>query len=393
MSALELARELHSAGVFSIVDPASALTLASLGAQFLGGGTAGASGTAPPASGGNGAVGILSQLSSAFGGLGSAIPKIAALFTGPGRGEIRRKSARDAVAGSPPLVRVQAFLRGRNATPEQISAALREYLPRDPEARNALGAILARVAQLGGSGRAQGEEANTLGDVLKWVLLHETVTRRARPSDSELAGIVLGLAPPAMAPVPAAPIQAQPVGSPLPLPIPSTSLAAGPALAAPMPLLSSVSGVGDTATTEATMPTLLDSFLPAIGSLFAPTAAAAASPFVLPGGAVAGGMGALAGLASSFLPSVGLPFVDLAPSGGAAVFDAFRRTPSGARAQVHIQVNPVTDKPEWFAPVGRPIVFSRDFAVVKRMGKMGRRMVSATGGNRGRMVRRRRGGR
>jgi hypothetical protein len=104
-----------------------------------------------------------------------------------------------------------------------------------------------------------------------------------------------------------------------------------------------------------------------------------------------GGM-ALSGL-SNLLPSVGLPFVDIAPSGGAALFEPFRRTASGARAQLHIQVNPATDKPEFFAPVGRPLIFSRDFATVKRMKRLGGKMVTATGGRRGVTVRRRRGGR
>lgn len=367
------------------MDPFTIAALASQAGPLLQGFSGGASNDSIGAATSGG--GLLSPLTS-------IASSIRSLISGPGRGEMRRGSARAAVAQSAPLTRLQAFLRGRNASPAQIEAALREYFPRDPEARAAFAAIMARVGELGGSGKAQGQEANTLGDVLKFVLLGETVTKRELPTNPQLAAAVVG--------------QASPVTTPLPPPVavPPASLAA----AAPASLTEAARAEGPlrfpsfagatpasfTPTMEAPMGSFLDSLgaaLPALSAALVPSSSQS-TPFVLPGGAVAAGLGSMAlGGLSNLLPSVGLPFVDLAPSGGAALFEPFRRTASGARAQLHIQVNPATDKPEFFAPVGRPLIFSRDFATVKRMKRLGGKMVTATGGNRGRMARRRRGGR
>jgi hypothetical protein len=164
------------------------------------------------------------------------------------------------------------------------------------------------------------------------------------------------------------------------------------------------------------MGTFLDSvgtFLGGVaqGLVASPTGPFGQSPFVLPGGmpsSIGAGVGGVLGAA------LGLGNYQVGPnvlggnvSGGgggmtmgvgsgslATLDDPFRLTATGgARAQVFVQANPVTGRAEWFGPLGRPILFSRDRAVVRRVSRLAMRLSSATGHRRLSSGRRRRGGR
>jgi hypothetical protein len=78
-----------------------------------------------------------------------------------------------------------------------------------------------------------------------------------------------------------------------------------------------------------------------------------------------------------------LPLVDIAPRQGGAVGGVpvlpYRRTPMGAAAQKFVAVNPVTNRATWFGPLGQPVLFSRDFAVCRRVNRIARRARRATG--------------
>jgi len=79
-----------------------------------------------------------------------------------------------------------------------------------------------------------------------------------------------------------------------------------------------------------------------------------------------------------------LPFIDIVPqgqgalvgglgAGGGTLTSPFRPTMAGARAQLHIQTNPVTGRPTWFRPAGQPILFSGDLGACKRVDRIARR--------------------
>lgn len=75
---------------------------------------------------------------------------------------------------------------------------------------------------------------------------------------------------------------------------------------------------------------------------------------------------------TDFTISPDLPFVDIgrqAPMGGCPTVP-FRRTQMGASSQKFIGVNPVSGRATWFGPLGSPILFSRDFAVMRRLRKI-----------------------
>ena len=75
---------------------------------------------------------------------------------------------------------------------------------------------------------------------------------------------------------------------------------------------------------------------------------------------------------TDFTVSPDLPFIDIgrqAPMGGCPTAP-FRRTQMGASSQKFIGVNPVTGRATWFGPLGSPVLFSRDFAVMRRLRKI-----------------------
>lgn len=85
---------------------------------------------------------------------------------------------------------------------------------------------------------------------------------------------------------------------------------------------------------------------------------------------------------TDFRVSPDLPLVDVtrrAPVGGCPT-SPFRQTQMGAASQKFIGVNPVTGRATWFGPLGSPVLFSRDFAVMKRL----RRVAVKAGRARGR---------
>jgi len=84
-----------------------------------------------------------------------------------------------------------------------------------------------------------------------------------------------------------------------------------------------------------------------------------------------------------------LPFIDIVPQGqgalvgtpgggGGSLTSPFRPTMAGAAAQPFIATNPVTGRPTWFRPAGRPILFSGDLTTCKRVEKVARRARRAT---------------
>lgn len=52
----------------------------------------------------------------------------------------------------------------------------------------------------------------------------------------------------------------------------------------------------------------------------------------------------------------------------------------GARAKTHVQCDPITGKPIWFKPAGRPILWSGDLSACKRVRKVASRARRARGG-------------
>jgi len=63
----------------------------------------------------------------------------------------------------------------------------------------------------------------------------------------------------------------------------------------------------------------------------------------------------------------------LAVAGGGSCAVPFRRTASGASAQPHVLTNPITGRQEWFRPAGQPVLFSKDFGIVRKVDKLARR--------------------
>ena len=87
---------------------------------------------------------------------------------------------------------------------------------------------------------------------------------------------------------------------------------------------------------------------------------------------------------ASMMPSVGLPFIDIVPQGAGACMTNLTSPFSaggmrGARAQTHIQCDPITGRPVWFKPAGRPLLWSGDLSACKRVRKVAARARRAKG--------------
>ena len=104
--------------------------------------------------------------------------------------------------------------------------------------------------------------------------------------------------------------------------------------------------------------------------------------FIRPGGQAAPG-GAPIGLSfGDPTPGLQIPGTDttlLSPTSTAALGSPFRTGRCGATAAVHVKTNPTTGKATWFGPLGRPILWSRDLVVTKRVKKIARRAKRAGG--------------
>jgi hypothetical protein len=71
-----------------------------------------------------------------------------------------------------------------------------------------------------------------------------------------------------------------------------------------------------------------------------------------------------------------LPFIDIVPQGQAALGGLsapFGAAMPSARPQTFVVPNPVTGRPTWFKPAGRPILWSGDLTACKRVSRIARR--------------------
>lgn len=78
----------------------------------------------------------------------------------------------------------------------------------------------------------------------------------------------------------------------------------------------------------------------------------------------------------------GVPFVDIAPSGGAAIFEPYRQSVGGYTAQNFIAPDPQSGALKWFGPLGKPLLWSRDLQAVRRVGKLAGRARRSMGRSR-----------
>ena len=107
-----------------------------------------------------------------------------------------------------------------------------------------------------------------------------------------------------------------------------------------------------------------------------------AAPVALPGGALIGGLmrqipGILGGAAGGALVA-GSGGGDIELPYGGTIFNV---TPTGLRAKSMVEiVNPMTGRKSWYRNVGRPILFSGDLRVCKRVDRVARRARSARRG-------------
>jgi len=90
---------------------------------------------------------------------------------------------------------------------------------------------------------------------------------------------------------------------------------------------------------------------------------------VLPGGAGGGGFQNVD--FSDLLPD--LPGFDITAQGTSALTSPFRRTAAGASAQPHVRVNPANGRQEWFRPAGRPVMFSKDLGICRKVETLAKR--------------------
>ncbi len=102
-----------------------------------------------------------------------------------------------------------------------------------------------------------------------------------------------------------------------------------------------------------------------------------------PGGPLPGGGNVTIGLPGFTQPvpgPVGTGVPSLGFAGGACPTNPFGAGRSTARAQTFVAVNPVTGRPTWFKPAGRPILWSRDLTTCKTVKRVARQARRASGG-------------
>jgi hypothetical protein len=124
------------------------------------------------------------------------------------------------------------------------------------------------------------------------------------------------------------------------------------------------------------------------GSALQAPAATSGNPSALPGWAnilLGAAGGALAGTGLGLQPEagggyLGIPGMDVAPQGSAGLFEPYRTTGNGHRAQNFVAMNPTTGRADWFGPLGKPLLFARDLQAVRRVRKLAGRARRAVGG-------------
>lgn len=67
-------------------------------------------------------------------------------------------------------------------------------------------------------------------------------------------------------------------------------------------------------------------------------------------------------------------------NGGSCPTAPFAQATAGPRAQIFVAANPVTGKPTWFRPAGRPILWSSDLSACRRVRKVAGRARRRAGG-------------
>lgn len=126
-----------------------------------------------------------------------------------------------------------------------------------------------------------------------------------------------------------------------------------------------------------------------VPSMFAPVATVPAATGT---GALGGLLGGLlgGGLAGSLLPDINLP--GGLEEGGTGMFgpDLFAPTNAGARQRMIDAPHPTTGERVYWRPVGRPLMFSGDAALLKRTRKLARKLDAGCGSARATFRRRRR---
>jgi hypothetical protein len=99
-----------------------------------------------------------------------------------------------------------------------------------------------------------------------------------------------------------------------------------------------------------------------------------------------GGMAGAPFERADFLPNGGggfdVPFVDFAPQGAGGAFEPFVAGGTSIRAQAFMLPNPQTGAMMWFRPAGRPVLFSRDFGIVRRVDRLAKRAAKTRRGRR-----------
>jgi len=72
-----------------------------------------------------------------------------------------------------------------------------------------------------------------------------------------------------------------------------------------------------------------------------------------------------------------IPGLDIVSQGAGALTEPFRRTPAGSTAQAHVRVSP-EGRQEWFRPAGRPVLFSKDMGICRKVERLAKRAARTT---------------
>lgn len=74
------------------------------------------------------------------------------------------------------------------------------------------------------------------------------------------------------------------------------------------------------------------------------------------------------------------PGFSIGPQGASGLYEPYVPTGTGHRAHRFIGINPTSGAATWFGPLGRPILFSGDFAAVRRVRRVAGRARRRVGG-------------
>jgi len=116
---------------------------------------------------------------------------------------------------------------------------------------------------------------------------------------------------------------------------------------------------------------------PAVASALIPSRAARIQP--VPRAVLAGGAGAAGELSNVDLEDLfDIPGFDITAQGTSKLTSPFRRTAAGSAAQPHVRVNPSNGRSEWFRPAGKPVLFSKDMGICRKVEKLAKRAHKVT---------------